>query len=353
MKVTIMNIMSIKSKRQQLGISLVEILVSLVISIFLLGGIVQVYMANTTTYRFSNALAQVQENGRFALDTITQDLRSVGDWGCINFDPLNAPVIDNNTIQNITNRLIPQAGYVAAIHDFITNPPIRATNDIGGLGTSDTITISGSKPGQANITSPFRVAGSANVRVNSTSLFAVNDIVLITRCGPNELRVAQEAEIFRVTGVDTVNNQLNHATALSQQYENDAVIKRLQTVAYTIGAGSIVPATGLAEPSLFRAEFGNNQELIEGVEDMQILYGVDTNNDTYANQYVTSNNVASFRNVVAIRLMLLVRSTNDFVTDQPQVIPFNGAANANLGGDRRIRQVFTATIALRNRVGIS
>lgn len=346
MSASILHSVSVKTKHLQSGISLVEILVSLVISLFLLGGIIQVYLGNTSTYKFANALSQVQENGRFAMDTISQDLRAAGDWGCINFNPLNVTTINNTTITNINNTLVPQGGFVAAIHDFITNTPIRATNNTGGLNTSDTITISGSKPGQVNISSPFSTPAQTFVTVNRTNPFIVGDLALIARCGPNDLLIPAEADIFRVTGVDTVNSRLNHATTLSQQYQNDAVIQRLQTVTYSIGAGTA------AQPALFRADNGTNQELIEGVQDMQILYGVDTNSDTYANQYVTSNNVASFRSVVSIRVMLLVRSTENFVTDQPQVVPFNGAADAN-PGDRRIRQVFISTIALRNRVGIS
>ena len=353
MNQSIVPIVSIKTKHLQSGISLVEILVSLVISLFLLGGIIQVYLGNTSTYKFANALSQVQENGRFAMETISRDLRAVGDWGCINFNPLDVADanINNTTITNISNTLVTQAGYNVAIHDFITNPPISGTNNAGGLNTSDTITMSGSKPGQVNITSPFSTTAQTFVTVNRTNLFNVGDLALITRCGPNDLLIPQEADIFRVTSIDAANSELHHTAVLSQQYQNDAVIKRLQTVTYSIGAGTIVDATGAAEPALFRADNGTNQELIEGVEDMQILYGVDTDNDTFANQYVTSNNVASFRSVVSVRVMLLVRSTENFVTDQPQVVPFNGAADAN-PGDRRVRQVFTSTIALRNRVGI-
>ena len=76
-----------KGLSKQIGISLVEILVALVISLFLLGGIVQVYVGNKTTFAFTNALAEVQENGRFALDLMSQDLRLVNQWGCISFDP--------------------------------------------------------------------------------------------------------------------------------------------------------------------------------------------------------------------------------------------------------------------------
>ena len=47
--------------------------------------------------------------------------------------------------------------------------------------------------------------------------------------------------------------------------------------------------------------------------------------------------------------MLLVRSIDDFVAEAPQTYSFNGAQTTP--ADRRLRQVFTATIALRNRIG--
>jgi type IV pilus assembly protein PilW len=348
MTASILPAVSVKTKRLQSGISLVEILVSLVISLFLLGGIIQVYLGNTSTYKFANALSEVQENGRFALETISQDLRAIGDWGCINFNPA--------VITNINNTLAVLPGFNAALQDFAVNPPVNGTNDTGGLATTDTLTISGSSPGQVNITAPFSTPAQAFLTVSNLGSFTAGDIALVTRCGANDLLIPQEADIFMVSGIDTVNSRLNHATVLSQQYQNDATIKKLQTVTYAIGAGTIVDATGLPQPTLFRSLDGVNQALIEGIEDMQILYGIDTDGintaaQNFANQYVTANNVANFRSVVSIRVMLLVRSTEDFVTDQSQAYTFNSATPVT-ATDRRIRQVFTATIALRNRAGI-
>jgi type IV pilus assembly protein PilW len=92
---------NLHNQTKQSGISLVEILVALVISLFLLGGIVQVYVGNKTTFAFTNALAEVQENGRFAVDMISQDLRLAGEWGCINFDPSDTSNV-NNTLSGAT-----------------------------------------------------------------------------------------------------------------------------------------------------------------------------------------------------------------------------------------------------------
>ena len=323
---------------KQKGISLVEILVALVISLFLLGGIVQVYLGNKTTFKFTNALAEIQENGRFALDWMSQDLRMSNEWGCVRFNPADTDNI-NNTINTGTF-----AGYNSNVHDFVGEEAIEGTNN-AGLNGSDTVTIRGGKPGQANVQSPFVLAGTPSLNVTAGSRIGQGDFVLVTRCGANDLLIEAEADILRVTTSTTVaaNTLLTFAGSKSQQYQNDASVIELQTVTYNIANG----ASG--EPALFRTEFGTAVELVEGIEDMQLLYGVDSDNDQFANQYLSSNNVADFDDVVSIRVMLLLRSIDDFVAEAPQVYSFNGVQTTP--GDRRLRQVFTATVALRNRIG--
>ena len=141
------------------------------------------------------------------------------------------------------------------------------------------------------------------------------------------------------------NCQVGNAHCLSQTYGSDSSLFELQTVTYSVQPG----ASG--EPALWRSENGVDIELIEGIEQMQILYGLDTDDDDHANQYVTIDNVPDTFDVMAVRLMLLVRSEADFVAEDNQAYNFNGANVTAV--DRRLRQVFTTTIALRNRVGSS
>ena len=74
-----------KTIKNQSGISLVELLIGLVLGLFLTGGAVQTFMVTKTSYRFSDSLARVQENGRFALELISRDLRMTGFFGCASF----------------------------------------------------------------------------------------------------------------------------------------------------------------------------------------------------------------------------------------------------------------------------
>jgi type IV pilus assembly protein PilW len=90
-------------------------------------------------------------------------------------------------------------------------------------------------------------------------------------------------------------------------------------------------------------------ELASDVENMQILYGEDTDLDATANRYLPASGVASFDNVVSVRIALLVRSTN-------QVAASVNTSTYDLLGtvfdpadDRRLRRMYISTITLRNR----
>ncbi len=329
------------NKSKQLGISLVEVLVATVISLFLLAGIVQVYTGNKATFSFTNALAEVQENGRFAMDLISQDLRLAGVWGCVdvrgNFNKIN------NTLSAATVN-----GYTAQAYDFINNPPIQGVNN-NGINNSDELTLRGARPGQANVRSPFN---QNNIAIVDNGWISADDIVLVARCGANDLvdEVAQ-ADLLAVAAKNDVNGPpdydvISFTSNPSQLYENDASVIEMQTVQYDIQNN----AAGV--PALFRQEFNQApDEVVEGIEDMQILYGVDTSGNQYANQYLPAANNLNFANVVSVRIQLLVRSSDDNVTDEAQNYTFNGVPVT--APDRRLRQVFTSTIAIRNRVGQS
>ncbi|TVR63422.1 MAG: prepilin-type N-terminal cleavage/methylation domain-containing protein [Candidatus Competibacteraceae bacterium] len=63
---------------QARGFSLIEILLSLVLGLIVLAGIMQVYLSNQQTTRYLRGMANVQENGRFAVDLLARNLRMAG-----------------------------------------------------------------------------------------------------------------------------------------------------------------------------------------------------------------------------------------------------------------------------------
>jgi type IV pilus assembly protein PilW len=72
---------SIRTLRAQRGISLIELMISLTIGLFLLAGLVTVYVNSAQSSSELEKSAQQIENGRFAMQTITDDLRHAGFYG--------------------------------------------------------------------------------------------------------------------------------------------------------------------------------------------------------------------------------------------------------------------------------
>lgn len=67
----------------QSGFTLVELMVALVITLFVLAGLFMAFQTNRETFKFNEKLLRLQDSGRFALESIVRDLRMAGDVGCI------------------------------------------------------------------------------------------------------------------------------------------------------------------------------------------------------------------------------------------------------------------------------
>lgn len=65
-------------RRRQRGASLVELMIVLVLGLVITAGIYQLFSANQRAYRLQSALSEVQGNGRFVLDLMQRELRHAG-----------------------------------------------------------------------------------------------------------------------------------------------------------------------------------------------------------------------------------------------------------------------------------
>ncbi|MCK4493007.1 MAG: prepilin-type N-terminal cleavage/methylation domain-containing protein, partial [Methylococcales bacterium] len=69
-------------KTKQSGMTLIEIMIAMLIGVFLLGGVMQIFMSSRQSYRMQDNLSRMQENGRFAMDFLTRDIRMADYQGC-------------------------------------------------------------------------------------------------------------------------------------------------------------------------------------------------------------------------------------------------------------------------------
>lgn len=361
--------------RKQAGISLVELMVALALGLALTGGFIQVFLANRATYAFNEGLSRLQENGRFALDTLSFRVRMGGYVGCLS----EVPIFNNlNSGSSVTFNLGQGlAGYeakqtapgdtfaAAASNPANSSTPTDWTPNLPAelqgraIPGSDVIVVRNVGASAHALSSPFsdsdRIYATAG-----TDAYQVGDIAVVSDC--------QKASIFQVTGAVPNGGALEISHGASgtpgnnisswntdQSYGDGAELMRGETWIYFVGAGDAGGA-----PALFQARLQANpttataalvyEELAEGVETMQILYGVDTNADNRVDIYQTADAVSDWDEVVAVRVGLLLRSPDEYGTEVDTSEYLVNGTRFNPVDDRRVRQIFTTTIALRNRL---
>jgi type IV pilus assembly protein PilW len=149
-----------------------------------------------------------------------------------------------------------------------------------------------------------------------------------------------------------VSGSTSHQITDSLHVDSRAVVYRFDDVSYFIGANPV------GRPGLYRTSSnGGTEELVENVEDMDVYYGLDTSvpADGIADSYVRADAVANWTQVVSVRIALLVvgQDANATTGTQSYILRDtnnDGTLDRQNAADTRLRQVFTSTIALRNRV---
>ena len=120
----------------------------------------------------------------------------------------------------------------------------------------------------------------------------------------------------------------------------------------TTAAGNPIHSLWVQARSLGSGAAPAATELVEGVENMQISYGEDTNDDRNIDVYRSAADVSNWAAVLSIRIELLMHSLDDNIVGSSgefvqNNLEFNGAAVAS---DQRLRQVYRTAVAIRNRL---
>ena len=88
--------MKIILRNPQRGLTLVEIMVAMAISLVLLAGIIQIFLGSKQAYRVQDGLARLQENGRFAMEFMGRSIREAG-YADISVNPALKYTLFNGT----------------------------------------------------------------------------------------------------------------------------------------------------------------------------------------------------------------------------------------------------------------
>jgi type IV pilus assembly protein PilW len=215
----------------------------------------------------------------------------------------------------------------------------------------------------------FRVQ-EENARIQESGRFALEIIGRsIKQAGHADIPFTGSKVSFAGTAITGTDGAAGVADTLTVQYDG-AVGDRECTNGTQVTAANIAAGSNIIQTH-FNLDAANAQlrcagvigatpavpgapptgpVILENIEDLQLLYGIDTVGDQSANQYVAAP--ADWTQVVTARVCVLIRSNQtNIVAAGGTYLDCNGAAVA-VPADRRLRRAFTETFNLRNRVNI-
>ena len=380
---------------KQTGLTLVELMIAMTISSILMLGISNIYSSSKQAYKINDEFSELQENARLAFRFLTQDIRMAGYIGCAWATGDNVDSTLNSSGDSDKDDFLNGFGTGLEGFDATGTEPgtsIDLANLTSGFNRTVLSNITGNHSGSDVLI--VRHVDGAGIKISSnkesanfwvetkgvTSFYTNSDGKKchsgIDLCAGDQLMVSDcsKGRIFEATGMSynaTKGIKINHAgSGAGAELGNtpsswggsstdedewfapgDSEILKLGAYAYYVATGSS------GRPTLMRL---NNletvgQELVEGVENMQVLYGYDTDDDGIPNQYDVAT-LTSNTNIVSTRISLLMstpgeipRRNND--TKVYKMLSEDNATNVQVtpDPDRRIRKVFTTTIKLRNK----
>ncbi|MDA1073998.1 MAG: PilW family protein [Proteobacteria bacterium] len=323
------------------GFSLVELLLALGLGLVITAGIVQLFVGNDRTQSILVGQSRLQEGARYAFDFIGRSVRSSGYFGC-------APEPDR--LYNTLN------GSWDEVFEADITTPIEAFDYTGGGGTSradwtpswvdgnrfvdgDGIDSDDIAPGTdilvvRRIESPGHSidaltapeADPVTLRVDGALTIGQDDFAVIANC--------EQAAVFRVQDVVLNGNEAtlnrgatkgkfgNSGNPLSEtglSYGNvvnsqGSTVGRVVTDIYYIGPGAGVDNRGAPVLALWRRSgIDAAIELVEGVTDLQILFGVDTDatdNLATINQYMDFDSIGLNHVIRTVRIEITSSSVD-------------------------------------------
>lgn len=260
-------------KKNQQGFSLLEIILSLSVGLVLFAGIMSVFVGMRTTTQETNSLGTLQENGRFALSVITDDLMRQDFWGDLS-NPITSdmgvglpamPAVGDCTGQGLNNSSFPlAAGHFRTLWGMTTTSvnPINCIND--ARIDSDILQL------KRVIATPFPPLADGSTGNPDAGRFWLNTNTASGFIFPDNI----DAPLVN-------NSQLwqyqHHVYYVRNETQGDFTVPVLMQATLSTTVGSLMTF----------------QPLIEGIEQIRFMYGVDTDADRVVNAYISADNMTN------------------------------------------------------------
>lgn len=336
---------------RQSGFSLVELMVGMVLGLMLIAGAVSIYLASKRSYLEVEQVGALTESARFAEQIVGESLRHLGFLGELPANKISVDAAlaatsitgDCNTPTSAKAKAydLSRLAYAATVDS--SNNALGCITD--GMEDTDVLVIKRvvarpytagprvrdpNDPPGATIDTPSTLdAGRTYVMTNNVTgiLFEGSTPPSITSGGevPGGSAWEYQYEVFYIRDTDPLSTE-------------DTPYLSRRVLAYNTSTSSM--------------EF-QTEDLAEGVENMQLLFGYDSDGDGEADTYddPPGPGSAAWDDVVSIEVFMLIRSaTSDAQYTDTKTYQMGGDPNDPVGplNDNYRRLISHASVSLRN-----
>lgn len=357
------------STRHDRGFSLIELMIAMVLGLMLSAGIFTVFSGNKRSTDLNAAMADMQENARFALNQLSTDIRMAGFQGCKDINRGSTNILAIGAPTDDLQNTAAFGSVVASARGWNPPPPIAQgllANAIPNthalilqFGSEATFPLAENVGGnQPDRSDPIPVDTKAGI---SSEPFNIQpgEFAIISNCAGSDLikvsAVGNDGTVAHAQG-ENISNSLSYDYLADQNTK----FMRFNSNIYYIGDTGSTSGDGTMITGLYQQKLpyeANNPPIlmISGVENMRLLFGARTGPDTLSFLEPDSPDLRP-QDIESISVGLLMVSENP-VSEQlddrtyllaGQAITATPGANGH-AVDRRYRQAFNTTVKIRNR----
>jgi prepilin-type N-terminal cleavage/methylation domain-containing protein len=316
---------------RQKGFTLVELMIALAVGSILLLGLATMFSQNKRSFLNNEDIARLQEDGRYALEELARDIGAAGFF---------AELIDPASLQpnDISLNGAPDCGVATA-----PPTPWIYTLSQGGLVNNAMAVVDNATAGAAGATFPCLNGGNV---LPGSDIIGVKRVSGAASAAPLGGRVYIRENGTRGVVFQNPGNIVPPIPAPSRDWEYTPRIYYVRDFGETPGDG--IPTLCRKVLSVGAPPLIDDECVAQGIERVQLEFGIDTDNNGSVNAYVANPTAAELQQVAAIRIYVLARAIRpDASYQNPKTYQLSNEP-ALVPADNFYRRVFSSTIMVRN-----
>lgn len=338
---------SVGKLASQRGISIIELMISIAIGLIILLALSTLFINQSRSRIELDKSNRMIDNGRYALEVLSGNLSLAGYYG----------------------EFIPTSG-VPVVPTALPNPCSTSATDMAAAIQLAVQGYDAATP-TSSIASP--PCGLTNTAGSDLTLKTGSDILVIRRVsaktalttgsatsGTHYLQASLCQYDLVPYKVDTVpaNFTLRTKTCTPTSTTPYADVREFVVQVYFVSPNNkVVAGVGDGIPTLKRRELDPathafvTTPLVEGIDYMQLEYGLDIDDNGAADSYVTNPGATDWPNVVAVKMHILAKNTETTKNHTESKTYSLGPAGTVTPGDSYKRHAYTQYIRLVNVAG--